>query len=106
NRARRAIQSTRDVIIQDILQAKQDWKSGQLAAADYYKYVAHAKTQLQGTNVAMQQGIGNVNRYGMAIQQLSYGLEDAATQFGTMGLAGAVRGASNNISAAAMAFGP
>lgn len=49
---------------------------------------------------------GSVNRSAFALQQLSFGLEDAASQFGTAGLAGAVRGASNNISAALMAFGP
>ena len=60
----------------------------------------------RGSQTAMRAGVTDVNRYGMAIQQLAFGLEDAATQFGTMGLAGAVRGASNNLSAAAMVMGP
>lgn len=50
-------------------------------------------------------GVGTANRWGRAFQQFSYGIEDAASQFGTMGIAGAVRGASNNLSAGLMAFG-
>lgn len=45
-------------------------------------------------------------RTNMAFQQLAFGLEDAASQYGTMGLSGAIRGASNNLSAAAMMLGP
>lgn len=45
-------------------------------------------------------------RTAMMVQQLSYGLEDAASQWGTSGLAGAIRGASNNLSAAGALMGP
>lgn len=51
-------------------------------------------------------GANRANRFGLITQQLSYGLEDAATQFGTMGFAGAVRGATNNLTAAAAVMGP
>lgn len=47
----------------------------------------------------------NANRTGQAITQLAYGVEDAVSQFGTMGLAGALRGASNNLSGVAAAMG-
>lgn len=49
---------------------------------------------------------GRSMRANMAIQQLAFGLEDASSQYGTMGITGAIRGASNNISAAAMMLGP
>lgn len=53
-----------------------------------------------------QRFAGNSDKWMRAFQQLSFGLEDATSQFGTMGLAGAIRGGSNNISAALMSFGP
>lgn len=40
---------------------------------------------------------GTGNRGRMALQQLAFGAEDASVSFGTGGLAGAVRGATNNL---------
>lgn len=54
--------------------------------------------------------LNNVTRKGpnvnFMVTQLGYAAEDAAVSFGTAGLAGALRGASNNLSVVAMQFGP
>lgn len=42
----------------------------------------------------------------MALQQAIFMVEDAASVYGTMGLAGSLRAASNNLTMLAMAFGP
>ena len=45
-------------------------------------------------------------RASMFTQQIAYGIEDAMSQYGTMGLAGAIRGGSNNLSAALAILNP
>lgn len=52
---------------------------------------------------AIQRKGPNVN---FIVSQLGFAAEDAAVSFGTTGLAGALRGASNNLSVVAMAFNP
>jgi hypothetical protein len=53
-------------------------------------------------DAAGQQGQQNANRMNFAVAQLAIAGEDAATVWGTMGFAGAMRAASNNLSQAVM----
>lgn len=74
-------------------------------------------TQLRGRIAEYTQAIaasdsaGGTARRGIqmnqfAIQQLAYAVDDAAISFGTGGLAGAIRGAANNLSSVAMIVNP
>lgn len=47
----------------------------------------------------------STSKMGQAVGQLAYGVEDAVSVFGTMGLAGALRASSNNMSGIAMSMG-
>ena len=60
--------------------------------------------QLARMNVQTQQASQGMGRMGFAMQNVGYGIEDAVSQFGTRGLAGAIGAASNNIAAMAMIF--
>jgi len=53
-----------------------------------------------------QAGFLGMRRMGFAAQQLGYAVEDAASMYGTMGLAGAFRAAGNNLTAMAATAGP
>jgi len=47
----------------------------------------------------------STSKMGQAVGQLAYGVEDAVSVFGTMGLAGALQASSNNLSGIAMSMG-
>lgn len=49
---------------------------------------------------------GGAGKAQMAINQLIFAVDDAATSYGTGGLAGAIRGAGNNLTMAASMMGP
>lgn len=53
-----------------------------------------------------QAGFLGMRRMGFAAQQFGYAIEDAASQYGTMGLSGAFRAAGNNLTAMAAVMGP
>ena len=61
----------------------------------------------QKQSIATQAAVtAGTSKSQMVIQQLAYAADDAAVSFGNGGLSGALRGASNNLSAVAMAFNP
>lgn len=53
---------------------------------------------IAGTGQSAAGAIGNTKNLGRAFLELSRGVEDAASVYGTMGLAGAFRASSNNLS--------
>lgn len=58
-----------------------------------------------GGGVGSMKGVGKQNSAVQGLLELSRGLEDAAVSFGTGGISGAIRGATNNISQFAMITG-
>lgn len=63
-------------------------------------------SMLEESNREASRSIQITGRQQMAIQQLVFAVDDAATSYGTAGLAGAVRGAANNLTMAASLMGP
>lgn len=66
--------------------------------------IREAQQEARIASIAQVGGIGG-NR-AMIIQQLAFAAEDAATQFGTRGFAGALMAAGNNLTFAASMMGP
>lgn len=66
--------------------------------------IREAQQEARIASIAQSGGIGG-NR-AMIIQQLAFAAEDAATQFGTRGFAGALMAAGNNLTFAASMMGP
>jgi hypothetical protein len=66
--------------------------------------IREAQQEARIASIAQFGGIGG-NR-AMIIQQLAFAAEDAATQFGTRGFAGALMAAGNNLTFAASMMGP
>lgn len=60
---------------------------------------------IAGTNQQMQMGHGITQKSNVIAMQLGYAIEDAAVSYGTSGMSGAIRGATNNLSAVGMMFG-
>jgi len=67
---------------------------------------AKFRRKVDESNTALNQSAGSSSKAGRAFLELSRGVEDAAAVYGTMGLAGALRASSNNISQFASILSP
>jgi hypothetical protein len=73
---------------------------------DFEKGLTGAGRDVQRFSGAVKSAGGSSKTATMALLELSRGAEDAASQFGTLGLAGALRGSMNNLSAMATMLNP
>lgn len=73
---------------------------------DFEKGLTGAGRDVQRFSGTVASAGGNSRKATMALLELSRGAEDAASQFGTQGLAGALRGSMNNLSAMATMLNP
>ena len=81
-------------------------RRGDISTQTYHRGVQRLNQQAAQARQAQQQfgaGCGNAM---FAVQQLAFGVQDAASVYGQMGFAGAVRAASNNIVQFASLIGP
>lgn len=76
-------------------------KAGAIDQGVYNRALAQAATRYNGAANSAQAASGQIaaasGRSTFAVQQLAFGLQDAATVFGTAGFGGAIRAASNNV---------
>jgi ribosomal protein S18 len=68
--------------------------------------LARVRTEAQKSANAMQAGSVQGKKFGLAMQQLSYGIQDALTVWGNTGLRGALIASSNNFAQVFSIIGP
>jgi hypothetical protein len=68
--------------------------------------LARVKSQAKQTSEEMQHGSVAGKKFGLAMQQLSYGIQDAITVWGQTGLRGALIASSNNFAQVFSIMGP
>ena len=85
-----------------VISGRLNWENAQRLTAEFREQQIllrqHADQQ--------QQGFLGMRRMGFAAQQFGYAIEDAASVWGTMGMAGAFRAAGNNLTAMGALMGP
>jgi len=81
---------------------KQNDSANKITAASNVLVASTERDSLQATMAAS----AAMTKKMMIVQSLAYGVEDAATVYGTSGLTGAVRASANNIVMAAMLINP
>ena len=76
-----------------VISGRMNWQTAQGILNTYEQVSA----ELQQQAMQQQAGFLGMRRMGFAAQQFGYAIEDAASVYGTMGLAGAFRAAGNNL---------
>lgn len=76
------------------------------ATENYSRSVSRAKVNFLSYEKGLARATAMSGQHRMVLQNSIFMVEDAASVYGTMGLAGAVRAASNNLTMMAAAFGP
>jgi len=81
-------------------------RQSMVATENYSRSVGRAKVNFLAYEKGLQRATQMTGQNRMVLQNSIYMVEDAASVYGTMGFAGAVRAASNNLTVMAGAFGP
>ena len=84
-----------------VISGRMNWQTAQGILNTYEQVSA----ELQQQAMQQQAGFLGMRRMGFAAQQFGYAIEDAASVYGTMGLAGAFRAAGNNLTVMAAQAG-
>jgi hypothetical protein len=85
-----------------VISGRMNWQTAQGILNTYEQVSAELQQHVQLQN----QGFLGSRRAGFAAQQFGYAIEDAASVYGTMGLAGAFRAAGNNLTVMAAQVNP
>lgn len=91
---------------QALAELNQHFTSGRISAETYHRQIQAMNNNMQNAKAAQEQFRAGTGNAMFAVQQLAFGLQDAASVYGQMGFSGAVRAASNNIVQFASLTGP